>query len=157
PPRRRGRDGQVDPLRRTGRGRRHGRRRRAPGPGAHQRPRHGGRAARGRRLRDRSRRRASARRRHADAVTSTLFRGGPVITWEDRLATALVVEDGVVVSHDEGPADEVVELDGRCLVPGFVDSHTHLVFGGDRTAEFEARMTGTPYAAGGIRKTVAAT
>jgi len=90
-------------------------------------------------------------------VTSTLFRGGPVVTWADRLAEALVVEDGVVVAHDEQPCDEVVELDGRCLVPGFVDSHTHLVFGGDRTAEFEARMSGIPYAAGGIRKTVAAT
>ncbi len=41
--------------------------------------------------------------------------------------------------------------------PGFVDSHTHLVFGGDRADEFEARMAGTPYAAGGIRRTVAAT
>jgi imidazolonepropionase len=69
----------------------------------------------------------------------------------------VVIEDGRVVSHVEGPADEVVELDGRCLVPGFVDSHTHLVFGGDRVAEFEARMAGIPYAAGGIRTTVAAT
>lgn len=43
------------------------------------------------------------------------------------------------------------------MIPGFVDSHTHLVFGGDRADEFEARMSGTPYAAGGIRQTVAAT
>jgi imidazolonepropionase len=43
------------------------------------------------------------------------------------------------------------------VIPGFVDSHTHLVFGGDRADEFEARMAGTPYAAGGIRRTVAAT
>ncbi len=52
---------------------------------------------------------------------------------------------------------EVVDAGGRAMIPGFVDSHTHLVFGGDRADEFEARMSGTPYAAGGIRRTVAAT
>ncbi|MCC2030835.1 imidazolonepropionase [Microbacterium sp. BWT-G7] len=52
---------------------------------------------------------------------------------------------------------EVVDAEGRAVIPGFVDSHTHLVFGGDRADEFEARMTGTPYAAGGIRRTVEAT
>ena len=88
---------------------------------------------------------------------STLFRGGPIVTWSEDPATALVTEDGIVVGHHEGAADEVVELDGRCLIPGFVDSHTHLVFAGDRTEEFEARMAGIPYAAGGIRTTVAAT
>jgi imidazolonepropionase len=51
----------------------------------------------------------------------------------------------------------VIDVGGRAVVPGFVDSHTHLVFGGDRADEFEARMSGTPYAAGGIRRTVAAT
>jgi imidazolonepropionase len=56
-----------------------------------------------------------------------------------------------------GAAVEVVDAEGRAVIPGFVDSHTHLVFGGDRAGEFEARMTGTPYAAGGIRRTVAAT
>ncbi len=90
-------------------------------------------------------------------MTSTLFRGGSFTTWSEEPATALVVEDGVVVAHTEQPCDDVVELDGRCVVPGFVDSHTHLVFGGDRTAEFESRMAGLPYAAGGIRTTVAAT
>ncbi|SDT66126.1 imidazolonepropionase [Jiangella sp. DSM 45060] len=54
-------------------------------------------------------------------------------------------------------ADSRIDLDGRCVVPGFVDSHAHLVFAGDRSAEFAARMTGQPYAAGGIRTTVAAT
>jgi imidazolonepropionase len=49
------------------------------------------------------------------------------------------------------------DLNGRAVIPGFVDSHTHLVFGGDRAAEFEARMSGKPYSAGGIRTTVAAT
>jgi imidazolonepropionase len=52
---------------------------------------------------------------------------------------------------------QVVDAGGRAVLPGFVDSHTHLVFGGDRADEFEARMSGTPYAAGGIRRTVAAT
>jgi imidazolonepropionase len=46
---------------------------------------------------------------------------------------------------------------GRAVVPGFVDSHSHLVFAGDRGEEFAARMAGSPYAAGGIRTTVAAT
>lgn len=53
--------------------------------------------------------------------------------------------------------EEVVDAGGRAVIPGFVDSHTHLVFGGDRSAEFAARMAGRPYAAGGIRTTVAAT
>ncbi|NUR63472.1 MAG: imidazolonepropionase, partial [Catenulispora sp.] len=54
-------------------------------------------------------------------------------------------------------ADERVDVGGRAVVPGFVDSHAHLVFAGDRAHEFAARMTGTPYSAGGIRTTVAAT
>ncbi len=71
----------------------------------------------------------------------------------------------VVMSGDKvvevGPAgltaDERIDADGRCVVPGFVDSHTHLVFAGDRTEEFAARMAGRPYAAGGITVTVDAT
>ncbi|PFG30394.1 imidazolonepropionase [Paramicrobacterium agarici] len=52
---------------------------------------------------------------------------------------------------------EVVDAAGRAVIPGFVDSHTHLVFGGDRSAEFASRMAGRPYEAGGILSTVAAT
>lgn len=50
-----------------------------------------------------------------------------------------------------------LDVQGRAVVPGFVDAHTHLVFAGDRTGEFVARLTGRPYEAGGIRTTVAAT
>ncbi|WP_067703004.1 imidazolonepropionase [Nocardia jejuensis] len=54
-------------------------------------------------------------------------------------------------------ADRRVDVEGRAVLPGWVDSHTHLVFAGDRTAEFGARMGGIPYSAGGIQTTVAAT
>lgn len=58
----------------------------------------------------------------------------------------------------EAPAaDERYDAEGRAVLPGFVDSHSHLVFAGDRTQEFNARMSGRPYKAGGIRTTVAAT
>ncbi|HEY0952322.1 imidazolonepropionase [Nocardioides sp.] len=74
---------------------------------------------------------------------------------------ALVVEGSTVAwvgsASDAPAADEMVDAGGRAVIPGFVDSHSHLVFAGDRAAEFAARMTGTPYAAGGIRTTVAAT
>ena len=74
---------------------------------------------------------------------------------------ALVVTGGVVAWT--GPAarapaaDSVVDAAGRAVLPGFVDSHAHLVFAGERSAEFAARMAGRPYAAGGILTTVAAT
>ena len=74
---------------------------------------------------------------------------------------ALVVEGNRVAwvgpAADAPQADEVVDAGGRALLPGFVDSHSHLVFAGDRAQEFAARMAGQPYAAGGIRTTVAAT
>jgi imidazolonepropionase len=54
-------------------------------------------------------------------------------------------------------ADERIDAAGRCVIPGFVDSHTHLVFAGDRADEFAARMAGRPYEAGGIRVTTEAT
>ena len=55
------------------------------------------------------------------------------------------------------PADQRIDVGGRCVLPGFVDSHSHLVCGGDRADEFAARMAGRTYEAGGIRTTVAAT
>ncbi|WP_167474551.1 imidazolonepropionase [Nocardia arthritidis] len=86
---------------------------------------------------------------------TTNTEGGP-------LHDAAVVLDGERIAWI-GPAqaapaaDERVDVGGRAVLPGWVDSHTHLVFGGDRTAEFEARMSGQPYRAGGIAVTVAAT
>jgi len=78
------------------------------------------------------------------------------------LADAAVVLDGDRVAW-VGPAaaapaaDQAFDATGRAVLPGFVDSHSHLVFAGDRTAEFNARMSGQSYSAGGIRTTVAAT
>ncbi len=61
-------------------------------------------------------------------------------------------------SSDRAPAAEHrVDCRNRSVIPGFVDSHAHLVFAGDRSAEFAARMSGTPYDGGGIATTVAAT
>jgi len=89
---------------------------------------------------------------------------GRLVSWDDTApvsGAAVVLDDGLVAwsgpSSAAPPCDEVLEAEGRCVVPGFVDSHTHLVFGGDRVAEFTARLAGTPYAAGGIRTTVDAT
>ncbi len=74
---------------------------------------------------------------------------------------ALVEEGGRVVwlgAAAHAPAADVrVDCAGAAVIPGFVDSHTHLVFAGDRVDEFVARMAGTPYDGGGIRSTVAAT
>jgi imidazolonepropionase len=72
---------------------------------------------------------------------------------------ALVIEGGEVVAVERAGAggDERVDAGGRCVLPGFVDSHTHLVFAGDRAEEFAARMSGRPYEAGGIRVTTDAT
>jgi imidazolonepropionase len=75
---------------------------------------------------------------------------------------AALVVDGTTVAWvgaavDAPDADQMVDAGGRALLPGFVDSHSHLVFAGDRGEDFAARMAGRPYAAGGIRTTVAAT
>jgi imidazolonepropionase len=53
--------------------------------------------------------------------------------------------------------DQEIDAAGCAVLPGFVDSHSHLIFAGDRSSEFAARMNGEPYLAGGIRSTVAAT
>jgi imidazolonepropionase len=72
-----------------------------------------------------------------------------------------VVEDGLVTwvgQADAAPScDSVVDVAGNCIIPGFVDSHAHLMFTGSREQEFEARMAGVSYSAGGIKTTVANT
>ena len=76
------------------------------------------------------------------------------------LRNASVVVDGstiVSIGAAGETADERIDADGRCVIPGFVDSHSHLVFAGDRSDEFVARMAGASYSAGGIRDTVRAT
>jgi imidazolonepropionase len=79
----------------------------------------------------------------------------------ERSNAGLVIEHGRVVwvgdSSDLPSADSRVDVGGQAVIPGFVDSHAHLMFAGDRAAEFSARMEGKPYSAGGIKTTVAAT
>jgi imidazolonepropionase len=72
---------------------------------------------------------------------------------------ALIIEGERVaaVENAGAAADERIDVGGRSVIPGFVDSHTHLVFAGDRSEEFAARMAGRPYEAGGIRVTTEAT
>lgn len=102
---------------------------------------------------------------------SVLLTGIGELVTNDSTHSALplgAIEDAALVIAGErvawtGPArrapaaDKLIDLGGRAVLPGFVDSHSHLVFAGERAAEFEARMTGRPYSAGGIRTTVAAT
>ena len=98
-------------------------------------------------------------------MASTLITGiGLLSTQTEQGAlhnAALVIDDDRIAwigSSGSAPsADARVDVDGRAVIPGFVDSHAHLVFAGDRSAEFTARMSGTAYSAGGIRSTVAAT
>ncbi|CAN5415167.1 imidazolonepropionase [soil metagenome] len=96
-------------------------------------------------------------------MTSTLVTGiGLLVTHDaerpERADAALVIDDGRVAGVGDtgaGPeADEGIDGEGRCGSPGFVDSHSHLMFAGDRADEFEARMAGQAYEAGGIRRTV---
>ncbi|MDP1849386.1 MAG: imidazolonepropionase [Solirubrobacteraceae bacterium] len=92
---------------------------------------------------------------------------GLLVTHDPELGTrrdaALVFEDERVIAVTRAgagagvDADERIDAGGRCVIPGFVDSHTHLVFAGERGDEFAARMAGAPYAASGIRTTVEAT
>ncbi|WP_194395891.1 imidazolonepropionase [Microbacterium atlanticum] len=95
-----------------------------------------------------------------ELTTNVAAGGDPLGTVHD---AALLMADGRIAwigQAADAPArgqDATIDAGGRAVIPGFVDSHTHLVFGGDRADEFEARMAGTPYAAGGIRRTVAAT
>ena len=79
----------------------------------------------------------------------------------ERREAALVIDDGRIAWIGENSAapaaDDRTDAGGGCVIPGFVDTHSHLMFAGDRSAEFEARMAGRRYEAGGIRSTVSAT
>jgi imidazolonepropionase len=99
-------------------------------------------------------------------VTTTLLTNIGELTTNDpdrpqRTDAAVVVEGRTIAwvgdAADAPAADQQVDVAGRAVLPGFVDSHSHLVFAGDRAREFAARMAGESYAAGGIRTTVAAT
>jgi imidazolonepropionase len=103
-------------------------------------------------------------------MSSTVITGiGELVTCDgtgpDQLGirsnAALVVQDEVIVwiglAGATPAADTIIDVGGRAIIPGFVDSHTHLVFAGDRGAEFAARMIGQPYDGGGIGVTVTAT
>jgi imidazolonepropionase len=74
---------------------------------------------------------------------------------------SLVIEDGEVAwvgsSSSTPVTDQVINAQGMGVIPGFVDSHAHMVFAGDRSKEFEARMNGEKYSAGGIKSTVSKT
>jgi imidazolonepropionase len=78
-----------------------------------------------------------------------------------RSNAAIVVVDGKIAwigdSQSVGVTDNRISVAGKTVIPGFVDSHAHLVFAGDRSEEFSARMNGESYSAGGIKTTVAAT
>ncbi len=75
-----------------------------------------------------------------------------------RDASVVFEGDRIVAVGESGQvADNRIDAEDRCVVPGFVDSHTHLVFAGDRSEEFVARMAGRPYEAGGIVVSVEAT
>ncbi|MBY8887754.1 imidazolonepropionase [Streptomyces sp. PTM05] len=104
------------------------------------------------------------------ATTTAITHIGSLVTNDPSLGqgplgliqdAAVVIEGDRVVwvgTSSRAPAtDSHVDAEGRAVIPGFVDSHSHLVFAGDRTAEFNARMEGRAYSAGGIRTTVAAT
>ncbi len=96
-----------------------------------------------------------------ELVTNEPAAGAGPGPFSARTDAALVIDGGLVAwtgpASRAPAADERVDAGGRAVLPGFVDSHAHLVFAGERSGEFAARMAGQPYQAGGIRGTVAAT
>ncbi len=106
-------------------------------------------------------------------MTTLLRNIGELVTndprWGDRFGilrdAAIEFDNGVITwvgsnadaATRPGGETNFIDVGGRCVIPGFVDSHTHIAFAGDRSAEFAARMAGEPYTAGGIATTVAAT
>lgn len=87
---------------------------------------------------------------------------GPTSLGIARNAAILVEDDrvawiGSAAQAQSLSADRQIDARSAAVIPGFVDSHAHLVFAGDRAGEFEARMSGASYSAGGIKSTVTAT
>ena len=81
---------------------------------------------------------------------------GALIAWNGRIAAAGAYRD---LKESIPPVATVIDAEGRAVTPGFVDAHTHLVFAGNRAAEFEQRIAGASYqeiaaAGGGILRTV---
>lgn len=85
------------------------------------------------------------------------FDGSPLGLIEN---AAIVIEGDTIKwvgrsgEFSRGDVDGSVDALGRCIIPGFVDSHTHMIFAGDRGPEFRARMQGESYTAGGIQQTI---
>ena len=100
-------------------------------------------------------------------MTATLISNiGELVTNSDKELgiikdAALVIENKKVIwvgENKKAPsADKEIDAKNGTVTPGFVDSHTHAIFAGDRSKDYEARMSGTSYSAGGINTTVAAT
>ncbi|EGD58264.1 imidazolonepropionase [Novosphingobium nitrogenifigens DSM 19370] len=108
-------------------------------------------------------------------VCDTLWSGARLLTMADPKVPDALIENGLVASRDgrvvyAGPADgapdfaaaRTIACGGRLVTPGFVDCHTHIVYGGSRALEFEARLAGASYeeiarAGGGIVSTMRAT
>ena len=100
-------------------------------------------------------------------MTATLVSNiGELVTNSDKELgiikdAALVFENNKVTwvgeNKDAPAADNSIDAKNGTVTPGFIDSHTHAIFAGDRSKDYEARMSGTPYSAGGINTTVAAT
>ena len=95
---------------------------------------------------------------------------GSLVTNDPSIGTGILgeIESGAIVIENEkiiwvGNAssvpetDEQIDVEGKAVIPGFVDSHAHMLFAGERSAEFQARMKGEKYSAGGIKSTVEAT
>lgn len=100
-------------------------------------------------------------RRAARVLTNApgdpVLEGPAAIVIQAGVVSAVVPESGLASHVPAGSSFRELDAAGRAVIPGFVDSHTHLVFAGDRSEEFGARLEGRRYEAGGIMRTVEAT